>query len=48
MPTWILLAEYLPLFALLTGGYIFNGHKMRRNRSAMEFGRKNKEMMGVS
>jgi hypothetical protein len=48
MPTWILLAEYLPLFALLTGGYIVNGHKMRRNRSAMEFGRKNKEIMGVS
>jgi len=23
MPTWILLAEYLPLFALLVAGYIF-------------------------
>ncbi len=48
MPTWVLLVEYLPLFALLTGGYIFRGYSKRRNRSGMEFSRKNEEMMGVS
>ena len=30
MPTWVLLAEYLPLFALLTAGFIFKKATLRR------------------
>ena len=47
MPTWILLVEYLPLFALLTVGYIFRRYRKRRNRSGMEISRKKEEMVGV-
>ena len=47
MPTWILLAEYLPLFALLTVGYIFRRYKRRHRTSGMDFSRKNQEMAGV-
>ena len=35
MPTWILLAEYLPLFALLAAGYI-NGYRLRGSRFRVE------------
>lgn len=47
MPTWILLAEYLPLFALLTAGYIFRRHKRRPKTSGMDFSRKKHEMARV-
>ena len=47
MPTWILLVEYLPLFALLATGFIFRKYGASRKISDMGFGRKKNEMAGV-
>jgi hypothetical protein len=47
MPTWILLVEYLPLFALLAAGYILRKHTSRGKTAGMNFSRKNEEMAGV-
>jgi hypothetical protein len=47
MPTWILLVEYLPLFALLIAGYIFRGYNRRHKRSGMGFSRKKEQMVRV-
>jgi hypothetical protein len=47
MPTWILLIEYLPLFALLIAGYIFRGYNRRHKRSGMGFSRKKEQMVRV-
>jgi len=42
-----LLAEYLPLFALLIVGYIFRRPNRRPGTSGMDFNRKNHEMARV-
>ncbi|MGB5745418.1 MAG: glycosyltransferase family 87 protein [Desulfobacterales bacterium] len=47
MPTWILLVEYLPLFALLAAGFILRQYAKRRKISGIQFSRQNKEMEGV-
>jgi hypothetical protein len=47
MPTWILLVEYLPLFALLAAGYILRKYTSRGKTAGMNFSRKNEEMAGV-
>ena len=47
MPTWILLVEYLPLFALLATGFIFRQYAKRRKISDMKFSLKKKERAGV-
>ena len=46
MPTWILLVEYLPLFALLATGFIFRQYAKRRKISDMKFSLRNKEIAG--
>jgi len=46
MPTWILLVEYLPLFALLATGFIFRQYAKRRKISDMKFNLRNKEIAG--
>jgi hypothetical protein len=47
MPTWILLVEYLPLFALLAAGPILRKYP-RRNKIAGEgFSQNNKKMAGL-
>lgn len=46
MPTWILLVEYLPLFALLATGFIFRQYAKRRKISDMKFSLKKKERTG--
>ncbi len=40
MPTWVLLAEYLPLVALLSAGYILKKHIHRSRISGRDFSRK--------
>ncbi len=47
MPIWILLVEYLPLFALLATGFILRQYATRHKISGMEFNHKKKEMAGV-
>ena len=47
MPTWILLVEYLPLFALLAAGYILRKYTSRGKIAGMNFSRKNEEIAGV-
>ena len=47
MPTWILLVEYLPLFALLATGFILRQYATRRKISGMNFSRKNEEIAEV-
>jgi hypothetical protein len=47
MPTWILLVEYLPLFALLAAGFIFKKYGLFRKISDMGFSSKNKDMAEV-
>jgi hypothetical protein len=47
MPTWILLVEYLPLFALLATGFIFRKYGASRKISDTGFGRKKNEIAGV-
>ncbi len=47
MPTWILLVEYLPLFALLATGFILRQYAGQCKISGLELGRKKKEMVEV-
>jgi len=47
MPGWILLVEYLPLFALLIVGYIFRGYNRRQKSSGKGFSRKKEQMVRV-
>ena len=47
MPSWVLLVEYLPLFALLAAGFILKQYAKRRKISGIQFSRKNEEMEGV-
>jgi len=47
MPTWILLVEYLPLFALLITGFMFSKYNRRQKIAGREFSRKNGEIEGV-
>ncbi len=47
MPTWILLVEYLPLFALLAAGFILKQYGKQRMHSGMEFSREKEEMAEV-
>ena len=47
MPGWILLVEYLPLFALLIVGYIFRGYNRRHKSSGKGFSRKKEQMVRV-
>ncbi|NNL77002.1 MAG: DUF2029 domain-containing protein [Desulfobacterales bacterium] len=47
MPTWILLAEYLPLFALLAAGYILRKYISPSRMSGMNFSRKKGKMAEV-
>jgi len=47
MPAWVLLAEYLPLFALLTAGYILRKYIHRHRIFGMDFSRKKEEMAQV-
>ena len=47
MPTWVLLVEYLPLFALLAAGFILKQYPKRRKIFGIQFSRKNEEMKGV-
>jgi len=46
MPTWILLVEYLPLFALLATGFIFSQYAKRRKIPDMKFNLKKKARAG--
>ncbi len=46
MPTWILLVEYLPLFALLATGFILRQYATRHKISGMEFNHKKKRWRG--
>lgn len=48
MPTWILLVEYLPLFALLITGFMFSKYNRRQKIAGREFSRKNGEIEGVT
>jgi hypothetical protein len=48
MPAWVLLAEYLPLFALLTAGYILRKYIHRRRIFGMDFSRKRHRRPGES
>jgi hypothetical protein len=47
MPGWVLLVEYLPLFALLIIGYIFKLYNRRQRPSNVEFSRKTEQMARV-
>jgi len=47
MPAWILLVEYLPLFALLAAGFILRQYAKRQKISDMRFNHKKEEMAGV-
>ena len=47
MPGWILLIEYLPLFALLIAGFIFSQYTKPRHIGAMGFSPENREMEGI-
>jgi hypothetical protein len=47
MPAWILLAEYLPLFALLTAGLILSKYTERRKITGLDLSRKKEEFAGV-
>ena len=47
MPTWILLVEYLPLFALLAAGHILGKYTSRAKFSGMNFSQPNKKMIGL-
>jgi alpha-1,6-mannosyltransferase len=44
MPVWVLLSEYLPLFALLAAGYIFRRHIHRRRIYGMDLSHKIEEI----
>jgi hypothetical protein len=45
MPVWVLLAEYLPLFALLAAGYMLKRYLHRRRDSEMDISRNKEEMV---
>ena len=47
MPAWILLAEYLPLFALLAGGYILKKAANSGITAGLDFSRKKEDIAGV-
>ncbi len=47
MPTWILLVEYLPLFALLAVGHILRRYTSRGIFGGMNFSQQNKKMIGL-
>ena len=47
MPTWILLAEYVPLFALLATGYILRKYIGWDTMSGMDFSQNNKKIAGL-
>jgi hypothetical protein len=47
MPTWILLVEYLPLFALLAAGHILARYTRSENFCGMNFSQHNKKMIGL-
>jgi hypothetical protein len=47
MPAWVLLAEYLPLFALLAAGYILRKYIHRRRIFGMDFSRKKEKVAEV-
>jgi len=47
MPTWILLAEYLPLIALLAAGYILKKDANREKNAGLGFSRKKGEIAEV-
>ena len=44
MPNWVLLVEYLPLFALLVIGYMVKKYNSRGRTSGMVFSNKNEEL----
>ena len=46
MPTWILLVEYLPLFALLAVGPILGRYTSREKFGGMDISQHNKKMIG--
>jgi hypothetical protein len=47
MPTWILLVEYLPLFALLATGHILGRYAGRVHSGGMNFSQHTKKMIGL-
>jgi hypothetical protein len=47
MPTWILLAEYLPLFVMLTAGFIRSKYTGRDKINALDLANKKEKMAGV-
>ncbi len=47
MPTWVMLAEYLPLFVLLTVGFILKALVVRNRTGSFFFGRKGKRLAEV-
>jgi alpha-1,6-mannosyltransferase len=47
MPAWILLAEYLPLFALLAGGYILKKAAKYGQTAGLDFSCKKEDITGV-
>jgi hypothetical protein len=47
MPAWVLITEYLPLFALLAAGYMLKRHLHRRRVSDMDISRRKEEMVAV-
>jgi alpha-1,6-mannosyltransferase len=47
MPTWVLLVEYLPLFALPAAGFILRQYAKRQKISDVRFNHKKEEMAGV-
>ena len=46
MPTWVLLVEYLPLFALLAAWYFLKKH-ITHNRIGINFSREKEELAGM-
>jgi hypothetical protein len=47
MPTWILLAEYLPLFVMLTAGFTRSKYTGRDKINALDLANKKEKMAGV-
>ena len=47
MPAWVLLTEYLPLFAFLAAGYLLKRHVHRHKISEMDIRRKKEEIVKV-
>jgi len=47
MPAWVLITEYLPLFALLAAGYLLKRYKHKSGISGMDISRKKEEMVKV-